>query len=117
MGFDVNDFLRKATDYSAFSMLSKGCMRFDAKLRRIDESINYLKRLGAYAAKMNGKAIEARISIKEAEEVLKLDRNSTLKNSHYELMYRKSRPAMSGQKPESYKACGNYIHWLPIRAV
>jgi hypothetical protein len=113
--FNPAIFISTATDYSAFSMLSKGCMIVDAKLNRLDESIRYLNRLGRYAAKMNGGGSEARSSIKNARAALKLEHETILNNSGYGVMYTKCKKIGSEKKPESYKSCGNYVHWLPTR--
>jgi hypothetical protein len=113
--FSYRKFVRGATDYSAVRGLSKESMVFDAKVKRLEDNYGYLKALLTYAKE--NFATTSRVKQKEiynAGIYLRAELETLMKGSHLSRQYSdKGRRIKVGEKPESYKNDGNYIHMVP----
>lgn len=100
LNFDAEEFVKKATDYSAF-VNYRNSTRFDAKLEQLDNSIAYIKRLLRYSninQAITEELKDAKISLLKESTALKRD------NSFYYASYRTGlkNPLKDEKKP--YKA-------------
>jgi hypothetical protein len=116
--FCYDEFVEKATDYSAFMGLSKQSMIFDAKAKKLEEGIGYIKALLMYAKEnfsTNGAKIQVQMA--KAEQYLEKELSDLMSESTFSCTYRCNgghKNTAGERKPESYKAHGNYIHMVPV---
>jgi hypothetical protein len=117
-GFDWDDFIGKITDYSAFSGLRTTAMVFDQKYGRLTQAIGYTERLLDYAKKnrFNGESNDRKLAIASARDFLKgqleklVEENPRFAVCQKTGSKKRKRYKDDEQKPESYKAHGNYVH-------
>lgn len=116
--FCYDEFVEKATDYSAFMGLSKQSMIFDAKAKKLEDGIEYIKALLMYAKESfstNGRVKQQEIA--KAGQYLEKELSDLMSKSTFSRTYRcngKHKDTAGERKPESYKAHGNYIHMVPV---
>ena len=114
--FCYDEYVKNATDYSAFSGLSKQGMIFDAKVKRLEESYGYLKALLGYAKeKFDTTSRVKQKEIVKAGQYIKKELESLMNGSHLSRPYANGGRIEVGEKPEPYKENGNYVHMVPIK--
>jgi hypothetical protein len=114
--FCYDEFIEKATDYSAFRSFSKRSMEFDAKANRLERGIDYIKKLLEYAQENFG--TNSRVKQQEivkAGEYLAKKHEDLMNRSTFSRNYRCNgghKNTNEERKPESYKAHGNFVYMV-----